>query len=58
MITGFDLSVLQTELKAARFDLIENIDPQEQERRYFNGRTDGYHATEHFHFACATTLNV
>jgi methyltransferase (TIGR00027 family) len=58
MITGFDLPVLQTELKAARFNLVENIDPREQERRYFDGRTDGYHATEHFHFACATTLDV
>jgi methyltransferase (TIGR00027 family) len=50
MSTGFDLPVLQAELWAARFDLIEDLDPEEQQRRYFNGRTDGYHATEHFHF--------
>jgi methyltransferase (TIGR00027 family) len=58
MITGFDLSVLQAELRAARFDLIEDLDPEEQQRRYFNGRTDGYHATEHFHFACAIPSDV
>jgi methyltransferase (TIGR00027 family) len=58
MITGFDLPVLQAELRAARFDLIEDLDPEEQQRRYFNGRTDGYHATEHFHFACASPSDV
>jgi methyltransferase (TIGR00027 family) len=58
MITGFDLPVLQAELAAARFTLVEDLDPEEQQRRYFNERTDGYHATEHFHFACATPLDV
>jgi methyltransferase (TIGR00027 family) len=52
-ITGFDREVLEAELAAARFDLIEDVDPAEQERRYFSGRADGYHATEHFHVACA-----
>ena len=52
-ITGFDLPALEAELAAARFDLVEDLDPEEQQRRYFGGRTDGYHATEHFHFACA-----
>jgi methyltransferase (TIGR00027 family) len=58
MITGFDLPVLRAELHAARFDLVEDLDPEEQQRRYFNGRTDGYRATEHFHFACATPSDV
>jgi len=58
MITGFDLPVLQAELAAARFELVEDLHPEEQQRRYFKGRTDGYHATEHFHFACATPSNV
>lgn len=58
MSTGFDLPVLHAELWAARFDLIEDLDPEEQQRRYFNGRTDGYHATEHFHFACAIPSDV
>jgi methyltransferase (TIGR00027 family) len=57
-MTGFDLPVLHAELAAAKFDLIEDLDPEEQQRRYFNGRTDGYRATEHFHFACATPANV
>jgi methyltransferase (TIGR00027 family) len=58
MITGFDLPVLRAELAAARFELIEDLDPEEQQRRYFSGRTDGYHATEHFHLACATPSRV
>jgi len=57
-VTGFDLPVLQAELAAARFDLIENVDFEEQERRYFSGRADGYHATEHVNFACATPSDV
>jgi methyltransferase (TIGR00027 family) len=56
--TGFDLPVLQAELRAAGFDLIENVDPEEQQRRYFSGRADGYQATEHFHFACAIPADV
>ncbi len=52
-ITGFDLPVLRAELAAARFDLVEDVDPEEQQRRYFSGRSDGYRATEHFHLACA-----
>ena len=57
-ITGFDLPDLRAELAAARFDLVEDIDSKEQERRYFSGRTDGYHATEHAHFACAAPTAV
>ena len=53
-LTGFDPPVLREELAAARFDLVEDVDTNEQDRRYFSGRTDGYHATEHVHFACAT----
>jgi len=57
-VTGFDLPGLQAELAAARFDLIENVDFEEQERRYFSGRADGYHATKHVNFACATPSDV
>jgi methyltransferase (TIGR00027 family) len=52
-ITGFDLSGLTAELTAARFELVEDVDSAEQQRRYFSQRTDGYHAAEHAHFACA-----
>jgi methyltransferase (TIGR00027 family) len=57
-ITGFDPPVLQEELRGARFDLIEDLDPEEQQRRYFSGRNDGYQATEHFHLACAGPSDV
>jgi methyltransferase (TIGR00027 family) len=57
-VTGFDPPVLREELAAARFELVENVDTDEQDRRYFGGRTDGYHATEHVHFACATPSAV
>lgn len=52
-ITGFDLPVLRAELAATGFDLVEDLGPEEQQRRYFSERTDGYRATEHFHVACA-----
>jgi methyltransferase (TIGR00027 family) len=57
-VTGFDPPVLREELAAARFDLVEDVDTNEQDRRYFSGRTDGYHATEHVHFAWATPSAV
>ena len=57
-VTGFDPPILREELAAARFDLVEDVDTREQDRRYFSGRTDGYHATEHVHFACATLSAV
>jgi O-methyltransferase involved in polyketide biosynthesis len=58
MITGFDAAVLQAELASAGFDLVEVLGPDEQQRRYFKVRTDGYHATEHSHCACATPSAV
>jgi hypothetical protein len=32
------------------FRIVEAIHPEEQQSRYFAGRTDGLHAMEHFHF--------
>ena len=53
MITGFDPSTLGEELASLGFSLQENLSPEDIEERYFKGRTDGYHAYEYGHFACA-----
>jgi methyltransferase (TIGR00027 family) len=53
MITGFDPSSLASELARLGLRLEENLSPTDIEERYFRGRTDGYHAYEHAHFAQA-----
>jgi methyltransferase (TIGR00027 family) len=53
MRMGFDPDTLETELSRIGFRLRENLSPQEIGARYFQGRTDGYHATEHAYFAWA-----
>jgi len=53
MITGFNPSTLGEELASLGFRLHENLSPANIEERYFQGRTDGYHAYEYGHFACA-----
>jgi hypothetical protein len=50
---GFDPGTLGPELSRIGFYLREHISPHEIEARYFQGRTDGFHATEHAHFAWA-----
>ena len=51
MQTGFDPRSLGGELEGCRLRLAENLGPAEIEARYFQGRTDAYHAFEHVHFA-------
>jgi methyltransferase (TIGR00027 family) len=53
MITGFNPLTLGEELASLGFSLQENLSPADIEKRYFKGRTDGYHAYEYGHFACA-----
>jgi methyltransferase (TIGR00027 family) len=53
MITGFNPSTLDEDLSSLGFSLQENLSPANIEERYFQGRTDGYHAQEHGYFACA-----
>jgi methyltransferase (TIGR00027 family) len=53
MITGFDPQTLGAELDALGLGLHENLTPADIETRYFQSRTDRYHAFEHFHFAWA-----
>lgn len=51
IITGFDPSTLASEIESLGLSLYENLSPSEIEGRYFQGRNDNYHATEHTHYA-------
>ncbi|HZD60800.1 MAG TPA: class I SAM-dependent methyltransferase [Anaerolineae bacterium] len=51
MKTGFKPSTLATDIAALGLRLHENLSPADIEARYFQGRTDNYHAFEHVHFA-------
>lgn len=51
MITGFGPSTLTADLAPLGLCLRENLSPADIEKRFFPGRTDGYHAYEHMHFA-------
>ena len=52
-MSGFNPSRLAEDLKSLGFCLQENLSPVNIEERYFKGRTDGLHAYEYGHFACA-----
>jgi len=54
MKTGFDPQTLADDLNRVGLSLQENLSPSDIEGRYFQGRTDRYHAFEHVHFARAT----
>ena len=56
MISGFDPRRLAVNLAQLGFRVVENIDPAQQQQRYFSGRTDGLHATEHFHFVLVEVI--
>lgn len=51
--TGFDPATLDSDLARIGLRLQENLTPPDIQRRYFEGRTDGYRASEHIHFALA-----
>jgi len=53
MITGFNPSTLAEDIASLGFHLQENLSPKYIERRYLQGRTDGYQVDEHLYFACA-----
>lgn len=53
MQTGFDPATLGAELDALGWRLQENLSPDDIQEKYFRGRTDGYYAFEHIHFARA-----
>lgn len=54
MITGFNPSTLTDNLTNTKFRLIEDLDSADIDERYFQSRADGYHASKHGHFVCAT----
>lgn len=54
MITGFNPSTLTEELANLGFRVNENMSPEDIERCYFQGRTDGYHAQKYECIAYAT----
>lgn len=56
MKTGFDPQKLAGDLKQLGFSLQDNLSPSEIEDRYFQGRNDHYHASEHVHFINAFIL--
>ncbi|MGC8492231.1 MAG: class I SAM-dependent methyltransferase [Syntrophobacteraceae bacterium] len=49
--TGFSPATLSADLSGAGLHLVEDLAPPEIQRRYFAGRTDGYRASDHIHFA-------
>ena len=53
MITGFDPAGLAADLATVGLRLHEDLGPADIEARYFAGRPDNYHASEHVHFARA-----
>lgn len=53
LITGFDPSMMSTDLAAQGFRLIDNLSPSDIEKQYFHKRSDNYHAWKHAYFACA-----
>ena len=54
MTTGFNPLKLADKLRSLKFHLQEDLNSAGIEGRYFQGRTDGYHASKHGHFACVT----
>ncbi len=54
MQTGFDPIELAADLDRTGFQIEEDLGPAEIEARYFQHRTDEYHAFEQVHFARAT----
>lgn len=51
--SGFDPTTIASNLSGLGLRLVENLDPSDIQRRYFQGRTDGYYASEHVHYARA-----
>lgn len=53
MITGFDPASLAEDLAGCGLHLRETLSPTDIEARYFQSRSDGFHAFEQIHFAKA-----
>ena len=53
MKSGFDPLTLDADLEPLGLHLVENLDPAAIQARYFQDRSDRYHAVEHFYYAKA-----
>jgi methyltransferase (TIGR00027 family) len=53
---GFDPTALASDLAGTGLLLHANLSPSDIEERYFQGRTDGYHAFKHIHLAHAVVI--
>ncbi len=53
MKAGFEPHFLAADLDCLNLYLEQNLAPSDIEARYYQGRSDRYHAVEHFHFAKA-----
>lgn len=53
MLSGFEAATLRSELSALGFELIEDLSPPVLQELYFQDRSDGFRAAEHFHFVRA-----
>jgi len=53
MISGFEPATLAGDLARVGLRLHEDLGPAAIQARFFAGRSDGYHACEHAHFAWA-----
>ncbi len=51
LLTGFEPPTLAADLANLGLRLHEDLSPSEIQERYFQGRTDGYYACEHEHYA-------
>lgn len=51
MLTGFEPETLQQQLLPSGWQLIENLAPAAIQQRFFQERSDDYHAFEQIHFA-------
>lgn len=56
MKMAFNAATLGSELDKAGLMLKELLSTEEIEARYFKDRTDGYHASPHYYFACAEVM--
>jgi methyltransferase (TIGR00027 family) len=56
MKAGFEPQELAEDLEHLGLRVVEDLGPVEIESRYFQGRTDDYHAFQHVHFARAVVV--
>ena len=53
MLSGFEVAALPSELLARGFHVLEDLGPADIQALYFQDRSDGFRAAEHFHFVRA-----